>query len=237
VKSRSSQPFRCTDVALDPAVIQSRNHTAFDTDSHLAPDMTMTCGSPRDAEAGHNVALLLQYLGEDPSREGLRRTPRRVVRALRFLTSGYEQTVPDVINDAIFEEPYSEMVLVRDIEMYSMCEHHLLPFFGRAHVAYIPDGRVVGLSKLPRLLEVFSRRLQTQERLTVQVAEALEEAIDPLGVAVVVEATHLCMMMRGVQKQNSLTVTSSMRGCFRDDARTRAEFMDLLRAGRAEPSR
>jgi GTP cyclohydrolase IA len=230
VKSRSSQPFRCTDVALDPAVIQSRNHTAFDTDSHLARDMTMTCGSPRDAEAGHNVARLLQYLGEDPSREGLRRTPRRVVRALRFLTSGYEQTVPDVINDAIFEEPYSEMVLVRDIEMYSMCEHHMLPFFGKVHIGYIPNGKIVGLSKLPRIVEVFSRRLQVQERLTEQVATAIEEVLEPRGVGVVIEAVHLCMMMRGVEKQSSQTLTSALRGTFRDDARTRDEFMRL--AGR-----
>jgi GTP cyclohydrolase I len=160
----------------------------------------------------------------------------RVVRSLRFLTSGYEQSVAEVINDAVFVEAYSDMVLVRDIELYSLCEHHLLPFFGKAHVAYIPDGRIVGLSKLPRLVEVFSRRLQTQERLTVQLAEALEASLRPLGVAVVVEASHLCMMMRGVQKQNSLTVTSSMRGCFADDGRTRAEFMELLRSGSARPS-
>lgn len=182
------------------------------------------------------MVRLLEYLGEDPSREGLRRTPMRVVRSLRFLTSGYEQSVAEVINDAVFEEAYSDMVLVRDIELYSLCEHHLLPFFGKAHVAYIPDGRIVGLSKLPRLVEVFSRRLQTQERLTVQLAEALEASLRPLGVAVVVEASHLCMMMRGVQKQNSLTVTSSMRGCFADDGRTRAEFMELLRSGSARPS-
>jgi GTP cyclohydrolase I len=153
----------------------------------------------------------------------------RVVRSLRFLTSGYEQSVAEVINDAVFEEAYSDMVLVRDIELYSLCEHHLLPFFGKAHVAYIPDGRIVGLSKLPRLVEVFSRRLQTQERLTVQLAEALEASLRPLGVAVVVEASHLCMMMRGVQKQNSLTVTSSMLGSFNSDPRTRAELMTLLR--------
>ena len=187
------------------------------------------CGSSREHEAGHHVAELLRYLGEDPSREGLLRTPRRVVRSLHHLTSGYEQNIEDVLNGAIFTEDYSEIVLVRDIEMYSLCEHHLLPFFGRAHVAYVPDGRIVGLSKLPRLVEVFSRRLQTQERLTVQVAEALDTALRPLGVAVVIEASHLCMMMRGVQKQNSRTATSSMRGCFRDDARSRAELMDLLR--------
>jgi GTP cyclohydrolase IA len=186
------------------------------------------CG-PRDLEAGHRVAELLRYLGEDPFREGLIRTPQRVVHALRFLTSGYQQSVVEVINDAVFEEAYSEMVLVRDIELYSLCEHHLLPFFGKAHVAYIPDGRIVGLSKLSRVVEVFSRRLQTQERLTIQIAEALQDALRPLGVAVVIKASHLCMMMRGVQKQNSLTVTSSMRGSFMNDPRTRAEFMGLIR--------
>jgi GTP cyclohydrolase I len=197
-------------------------------------DAAVGCGRPGDIEAGHHVAELIRYLGEDPAREGLLRTPQRVARALRFLTAGYEQSVAEVINGAVFAEDYSEMVLVRDIEVYSLCEHHLLPFFGRAHVAYIPDGHVVGLGKLPRVVEVFSRRLQTQERLTVQVAEALEDALRPLGVAVVIEASHLCMMMRGVQKQNSRTVTSSMRGSFQSDPRTRAEFMDLVREG---PSR
>jgi len=152
-----------------------------------------------------------------------------VVEALSFLTSGYERSVEDVIRDAVFEEQYLEMVLVRDIELYSLCEHHLLPFFGRAHIAYIPNGRIIGLSKLPRLVEVFSRRLQTQERLTVQVAEALDHALEPQGVAVIIEAAHLCMMMRGVEKQNSQTVTSSMLGSFNSDPRTRAELMTLLR--------
>jgi GTP cyclohydrolase IA len=192
-------------------------------------DAAVVRGSPRDAEAGHLIAQLLQYLGEDPEREGLRRTPERVVRTLRFLTSGYEQDVSEVINGAVFAEPYSEMVLVKDIEVYSLCEHHLLPFYGKAHVAYIPDGRVVGLSKLPRIVDVFARRLQVQERMTTQIAEALDDALTPLGVAVVVEAAHLCMMMRGVSKQNSRTVTSSMRGCFLSDARTRAEFLDLIK--------
>jgi GTP cyclohydrolase IA len=195
------------------------------------PQVAGEQGRPRDLEAGHRVAELLRYLGEDPCRPGLARTPQRVVHSLRFLTSGYEQSIAEVINGAVFEEAYSEMVLVRDIELYSLCEHHLLPFFGKAHVAYIPDGRIIGLSKLPRVVEVFSRRLQTQERLTVQVAEALEDALRPLGVAVVIEASHLCMMMRGVQKQNSHTVTSSMRGSFMNDPRTRAELMVLLRGG------
>jgi GTP cyclohydrolase I len=182
-----------------------------------------------DIHARDQVEQLLRHVGEDPSREGLRRTPDRVVEALSFLTSGYERRVEEVIRDAVFEEQYSEMVLVRDIELYSLCEHHLLPFFGKAHVAYIPDGRIIGLSKLPRLVEVFSRRLQTQERLTVQVAEALDHALRPQGVAVIIEAAHLCMMMRGVEKQNSQTVTSSMLGSFSNDPRTRAELMNLLR--------
>jgi GTP cyclohydrolase IA len=182
-----------------------------------------------DIHARDHVTQLLRHVGEDPSREGLRRTPERVVEALSFLTSGYERGVEEVIRGAVFEEQYSEMVLVRDIEVYSLCEHHLLPFFGKAHVAYIPDGRIIGLSKLPRLVEVFSRRLQTQERLTVQVAEALDHALRPQGVAVIIEAAHLCMMMRGVEKQNSQTVTSSMLGSFSSDPNTRAELMNLLR--------
>jgi len=198
-------------------------------------DAALVHGSPRDAEAGHLVAQLLHYLGEDPEREGLRRTPERVARTLRFLTSGYEQDVTEVVNGAVFAEPYSEMVLVKDIEVYSLCEHHLLPFYGKAHVAYIPDGRVLGLSKLPRIVDVFARRLQVQERMTTQIAEALDEVLAPLGVAVVVEAVHLCMMMRGVGKQNSRTVTSSMRGCFLSDARTRAEFLDLVKGDGPAP--
>jgi len=187
--------------------------------------------SPPDERAALSrlVAGQLALLGEDPRREGLLRTPERVADSLRFLTAGYEQSVEDVIGGAVFAEAYSEMVLVKDIEVYSLCEHHLLPFFGKAHVAYVPDGRVVGLSKLPRIVEVFARRLQVQERLTTQVAEAIDEALQPLGVAVVVEASHLCMMMRGIQKQNSRTVTSCMRGVFMRDERTRGELMDLLR--------
>jgi GTP cyclohydrolase IA len=178
-------------------------------------------------EAGHSVARLLRFLGEDPTREGLRGTPERVARSLQFLTSGHEQDLADVVNGAVFAETYSEMVVVRDIDVYSLCEHHMLPFFGRAHVAYIPDGRVIGLSKLPRIVELFARRLQLQERLTTQVAEALDSVLAPRGVAVVIEASHLCMMMRGVQKQNTKTLTSSMRGTFLSDQRTRAEFMKL----------
>ena len=175
------------------------------------------------------VADMLAQLGEDPSREGLVGTPQRVAESLRFLCSGYQQSVEEVVNGAVFAEAYSEMVLVKDIEVFSLCEHHLLPFFGKAHVAYVPDGRVVGLSKLPRIVEVFARRLQVQERLTTQIAEAINDALQPLGVAVVIEAAHLCMMMRGVQKQNSSTVTSCMRGVFMHDERTRLELTDLLR--------
>jgi len=171
---------------------------------------------------------LLKELGEDPHREGLRATPERVERALRFLTSGYGQDVAEVLNGAIFTQPYDEMVLVKDIELYSLCEHHLLPFFGKCHVAYIPNGKIVGLSKIPRLVEVFARRLQVQERLTCQIADALMEVLQPQGVAVVVEAFHLCMMMRGVEKQQSRAVTSAMRGAFKEQIATRTELMQLL---------
>jgi GTP cyclohydrolase I len=176
----------------------------------------------------HYITRLLEELGEDPQREGLERTPYRVWESLNFLTGGYNQAIDDVIGDAIFEERYDEMVLVRDIEFYSLCEHHLLPFYGRAHIAYVPNGRIVGLSKLPRIVDVYSRRLQVQERLTTQVAEALEAVLQPQGVAVVIEASHLCMVMRGVQKQSSQTMTSAMRGIFKTDARTRGEFLELL---------
>ena len=186
-------------------------------------------GGDRIREA---VRVLVAELGEDPTREGLAKTPDRVAKALQFLTSGYRQDIDAVINDALFTVDYSEMVIVKDIDFYSLCEHHLLPFFGRCHIAYIPRGKVIGLSKLPRIVEVFSRRLQVQERLTSQIAETLAAKLDPLGVAVVVEASHLCMMMRGVEKQNSSALTSAMHGVFRTDARTRTEFFDLLRLGR-----
>lgn len=194
--------------------------------------VTLALRPPRAAvDAPALIEALLRHLGEDPTRPGLARTPERVARSLEFLTSGYDEDVQAVLNGAVFEEQYSEMVLVRDIELYSLCEHHLLPFVGRAHIAYVPDGRVVGLSKLPRLVDVFARRLQVQERLTTEIAEALDELLDPLGVGVVVEASHLCMMMRGVQRQNSRTVTSSMRGVFLSDPRTRSEFLDLISRG------
>jgi len=175
------------------------------------------------------VELLLTELGEDPKREGLERTPERVCKSLKFLTRGYESDIDAVLNDATFSVDYNEMVIVKDIDFYSLCEHHLLPFFGKCHVAYLPRDRVVGLSKIPRLIEVFSRRLQVQERLTKQIAEIILEKLDPLGVGVVIEATHLCMLMRGVEKQNSFAVTSAMLGSFRSDARTRMEFLELLK--------
>jgi GTP cyclohydrolase IA len=175
------------------------------------------------------ITRLLVELGEDPSREGLARTPKRVEKALRFLTSGYDADVDEVLNGALFTVDYSEMVIVRDIDFYSLCEHHLLPFFGKCHVAYIPNGRVIGLSKIPRLVEIFARRLQLQERMTNQIAETIRTKINPVGVAVVCEGTHLCMSMRGVEKQNSYTITSAMLGAFRDNARTRMEFLELLK--------
>ncbi len=176
------------------------------------------------------VAEMIRRLGDDPSREGLLKTPLRVEQAMETLTRGYAMTAEDAIGDAVFEEHHHNMILVKDIEMYSLCEHHLLPFFGKVHVAYIPDGKIIGLSKSARLVEVFARRLQVQERLTEQIAEALWERIEPMGVGVVVEAYHLCMMMRGVQKQNSKTITSAMRGSFLADQRTRDEFLRLCMA-------
>jgi GTP cyclohydrolase IA len=175
------------------------------------------------------IRQLLAELGEDPSREGLLDTPMRVEKALKFLTSGYNADVDTVLNNALFTVDYNEMVIVKDIDFYSLCEHHLLPFFGRCHIAYIPKGRVIGLSKIPRLVEIFARRLQIQERMTSQIADTIREKIDPLGVAVVIEATHLCMAMRGVEKQNSFAITSAMLGGFQDDARTRMEFLELIR--------
>src|SRR5215467_2604054 len=175
------------------------------------------------------IRKLLADLGEDPTREGLLNTPKRVEKAYRFLTSGYDADIDQVLNNALFTVDYSEMVIVKDVDFYSLCEHHLLPFFGKCHVAYIPTNKVIGLSKIPRLVDVFARRLQVQERLTNQIAETISEKIAPLGVAVVVEATHLCMSMRGVEKQNSFAVTSAMLGAFRDNARTRIEFLELIK--------
>jgi len=184
----------------------------------------------RNAPVHALVRELLLRIGEDPDRDGLLKTPERVERALAFLTEGYHRSAPEVIGDALFEEHHHNMVIVKDIEMYSLCEHHMLPFFGKVHVAYIPNGRIVGLSKLARLVDLYSRRLQVQERLTEQIADSLWDVVEPLGVGVVAEAYHLCMMMRGVQKQNSCTITSAVRGTFRSDARTREEFLRLCQS-------
>jgi GTP cyclohydrolase I len=191
------------------------------------PDAVAALAPEEMTEFEGLIRRQLELIGEDPEREGLVKTPNRVAKALSWLTRGYELDPRAVIGDAVFEEDTENMVMVRDIELYSMCEHHMLPFFGRAHIAYIPNGKIVGLSKLPRLVEVFARRLQVQERLTEQVADAVHDVLNPLGVGVVIEAVHLCMMMRGVEKQNSKTITSSLRGVFRDDARTRSEFLRL----------
>jgi len=178
----------------------------------------------------HLIRQLLKEIGEDPSREGLDKTPARVAKAWEYLTSGYRQSASDVLNEALFTEEYDEMVVVKDIDLYSMCEHHLLPFFGKCHIAYMPSKKIVGLSKLPRLVEMFARRLQVQERLTTQIAQTLNEILQPRGVAVVIEALHMCMLMRGVEKQNSKAVTSAMLGQFRERPETRAEFMELIRS-------
>lgn len=192
-----------------------------------APEQTLTGASMQAI-----YTELLHRLGEDPTRDGLLKTPERVEKAMAFLTRGYGQSIEEVLHEALFDVDYDEMVLVKDIEFYSMCEHHMLPFFGKAHVAYVPNGKVVGLSKIPRIVDVFARRLQVQERMTQQVAEAIEEAIHPQGVGVVIEASHMCMMMRGVEKQGSTTTTSSMRGVFKTQLQTRNEFLSLIRAGR-----
>ena len=184
------------------------------------------------ADLQEHIERIIAGLGEDPTRDGLLRTPERVEKALRFLTQGYEQSAERVIGDALFEETHHNMVMVRDIEFYSLCEHHMLPFFGKAHVAYIPDGKIVGLSKMARVVDVFARRLQVQERMTDQIADALEETLRPRGVGVVIEGAHLCMMMRGVQKQDSHTITSALRGAFLSDARTREEFLQLAHGSR-----
>ena len=184
-------------------------------------------GGADDLEA--HVRALLEGLGEDPDREGLALTPARVAKSLRFLTQGYGHTPGELINDALFSVPYDEIVMIRDIEIFSLCEHHMLPFFGKAHVGYLPNGKLLGLSKVARLVDMYARRLQVQERLTVQIAETLEEAIQPRGVGVVIEAMHLCMIMRGVEKQHSVAVTSCMRGAFREQRETREEFLSLVR--------
>lgn len=198
--------------------------------NYKLPQLTTTQESPvSEEEMRQAVRTLLLGLGEDPDREGLRDTPKRVVIALKFLTSGYHQSLDELLNGAVFHENADEMVLVRDIDLFSSCEHHILPILGRAHVAYIPNGKVIGLSKIARICEMYGRRLQVQERLTAQIADALQGLLQPKGVAVVVEATHMCMVMRGVQKPGSWTSTSAVKGIFADDAKTRQEFMSLIR--------
>ncbi|MBW4534197.1 MAG: GTP cyclohydrolase I FolE [Pleurocapsa minor HA4230-MV1] len=202
----------------------------IDNINHQLPKLNTTQQPPvSEEEMRQAVRTLLLGLGEDPDREGLKDTPKRVVKALKFLTSGYHQSLEELLNGAVFHENADEMVLVRDIDLFSSCEHHILPILGRAHVAYIPNGKVIGLSKIARICEMYGRRLQVQERLTAQIADALQGLLQPKGVAVVIEATHMCMVMRGVQKPGSWTSTSAVRGVFADDAKTRQEFMSLIR--------
>ncbi|MGE5602267.1 MAG: GTP cyclohydrolase I FolE [Nitrososphaerales archaeon] len=198
-------------------------------EGHYATNLEAAAGEVYDPEFESLIQQMLVRLGEDPYREGLERTPLRVAKAMDFLTSGYRTSIEEVLNDALFEDRCDEMVVVKDIEFYSMCEHHMLPFFGRAAVGYVPNGKIIGLSKVARVVDVFARRLQVQERLTNQVADAMTEALHPQGLGVVLEASHLCMMMRGVQKQGSQTVTSAVRGTFKTSPHTRAEFIELIR--------
>ncbi len=220
-----------TDVRIDKneAVTDSGANGEVDYEVPALYQRHDTYDDDATAAIGKHVAAIMDLLGEDASREGLHKTPERVAKSLQFLTHGYGLDPEKILRSAIFEEDYSEMILVKDVEVYSLCEHHLLPFYGRAHVAYIPNGRIVGLSKIPRVVDVFARRLQVQERLTLQIRDAISDVLEPLGVAVVIEAKHLCMMMRGAEKQNSVTTTSAMNGEFMK-APTRAEFMRLIRS-------
>jgi GTP cyclohydrolase I len=229
VPGRNKSVAELAEQALLPSI---RKVPMAEQDLDLSPEDAFEEYGPADETFNPRFEALvreqLEILGEDPDRQGIERTPFRVAKSMAFLTGGYTQSLKEVINNAIFDSPDSEMVMLKDIEFYSMCEHHMLPFFGRAHVAYIPDGRVIGVSKLARIVDVFARRMQIQERLSNQVADALMECLEPLGVGVVMEAAHLCMLMRGVQKQNSEMITSALRGSFRSDGRTRAEFMNLV---------
>ena len=208
----------------------SQNNGATDYDVPVLYQRSDTYNDDATASLAEHVHEVLTTLGEDPEREGLVRTPERVAKAYQFLTHGYAMDPHAVLRSALFEESYSEMVLVKDVEVFSLCEHHMLPFFGKAHIAYIPDGKIVGLSKIPRVVDVFARRLQVQERLTIQIRDAVQEVLEPQGVAVVIEARHLCMMMRGAEKQNSMTSTSAMSGEFLNNIHTRAEFMRLIQS-------
>ncbi len=210
-------------------VLTEQKLAVLSTDGHYASDLDARGDEVYDPQFEALIEQMLVRLGEDPSREGLRRTPLRVAKALDFLTSGYTTSLEEIVNEAIFEDCCQEMVIVKDIEFYSLCEHHVLPFFGRAHVGYVPNGHIIGLSKVARVVDMFARRLQVQERITNQIADTMMEILTPHGVGVVVEASHFCMMMRGVAKQNSVTVTSAMRGSFQSDPRTRAEFLQLVR--------
>jgi len=196
------------------------------------PKTTLQEQNENEAALEKAYQEVIERIGEDPDRDGLKRTPERMAKAIRFLTRGYQEDPAQLLRGALFEVDYDEMVIVKDIEMFSLCEHHMLPFFGKVHVAYLPKGKVIGLSKIPRLVDLFARRLQVQERLTKQIAEAIQDAIHPIGVGVVIEARHLCMMMRGVEKQHSAAVTSSMLGAFRNEQETREEFLSLIRSGK-----